>query len=291
VREIFDKIFQGINVAVVGGSAGIGRQYCIDLGKLGANVLVVGRSALTNTVAEEIVTSGGAATLCVADAREGERIVAAILKAYGRIDGLIVNAGFVRDRAFAKMSQEEWDDVLSVHVGGAFACARAVWRPMSEQRSGHILFTTSGAGMHGNFGQANYAAAKGAIIGLTRSLAIEGATRNIKVNAIAPMARTSMTEHVFDPELRAALRPEDVSPVALALVHPRSLETGAIIEAGGRWASKMRWQRSAGVRFDGPSVEQVLSSWSEITRFDADADFPATVADSLAAAMGRRSST
>lgn len=280
-------LFAGSSVAVVGGGAGLGRQYCLDLGKAGARVLVAGRSDTINGVVAEIQAAGGIAVACQADARDGQRVVDAALSNHGRIDALIVNAGVVRDRTFAKMSEEDWKDVLSIHVDGAFACARAAWEPMSAQRSGHILLTTSGAGMHGNFGQANYAAAKGAIVGLTRSLAIEGASRNIRVNAIAPMARTAMTESVFTPELRTALRPEDVSAVALALIHPRSNETGAVIEAGGGWVGKMRWERSKGVRFANISAEDVLSRWSDIAHFDDEADYPQTTADSLTAALGR----
>ncbi len=278
--------FASASVVVVGGGAGLGRQYCLDLARHGARVLVVGRGDSAATVTREIVAAGGDAVSCVADARDGDRISAAALAAFGRIDGLIVNAGIVRDRSFGKMSREEWSEVLSVHVDGAFSCARAAWEPMSEQGGGAILFTTSGAGMHGNFGQANYAAAKGAILGLTRSLALEGASRKIRVNAIAPMALTAMTERVFPEPLRTALRAEHVSPIACALVHPRGTETGAIIETGGGWASAMRWERSAGVRFAPPDVESVLSRWGEVRSFEAGSDHPQTTADSLSAAMG-----
>ena len=172
--------FAGASAVVVGGGAGLGRQYCLDLARHGARVLVVGRGESAAAVTREIVATGGDAVACVADARDGDRIVKGALAAFGRIDALIVNAGIVRDRSFAKMSREEWSEVLSVHVDGAFSCARAAWEPMSKQGGGAILFTTSGAGMHGNFGQANYAAAKGAILGLARSLALEGASRKIR---------------------------------------------------------------------------------------------------------------
>lgn len=283
--------FSGLSVVVVGGGAGLGRQYCLDLGIQGAQVTVVGRGAAAAEVAEEIVAGGGIATAVIADAREGERIIDAAIVAYGTIDALIVNAGIVQDSSFAKMSKDAWAEVLSVHVDGSFACAKAAWGPMREKSAGHILLTTSGAGMHGNFGQANYAAAKGAIIGLTRSLAVEGASRNIRVNAIAPMARTSMTEAIFDPALRAGLRPEDVSPVALALVHPSFTETGVVVETGGGWVSKMRWERSQGVRFTDIDMGQVLAYWTEIARFDEAADYPTTTADSLGAAMDQSRGT
>jgi NAD(P)-dependent dehydrogenase (short-subunit alcohol dehydrogenase family) len=291
VAESSSQFFRDVNIVVVGGSAGLGRQYCLDLGKAGARVVVAARSEAAIAVVEEICAAGGIATACQADARQGDRIVETALAAYGRIDGMIINAGITRDRSFGKMSSDDWTEVLSVHVDGAFSCARAVWAPMSEQRHGHILLTTSGAGMHGNFGQSNYAAAKGAIIGLTRSLALEGASRNIRVNAIAPMALTGMTERVFDAELRAALKPEHVSPVALALVHPSSTETGAIIETGGGWVGKMRWERSKGVRLPDMSAESLLAHWNDASRFDEEADHPQTTTDSLNAALGRRSNS
>jgi NAD(P)-dependent dehydrogenase (short-subunit alcohol dehydrogenase family) len=258
----------------------------VDLARHGARVLVVGRGESAAAVTREITAAGGDAVACVADARDGERIAGAALAAFGTIDALIVSAGVVRDRSFGKMSREEWSEVLSVHVDGAFSCAHAAWAPMTKQGGGAILFTTSGAGMHGNFGQANYAAAKGAILGLTRSLALEGAPRKIRVNAIAPMALTAMTERVFPEPLRAALRVEHVSPIALALVHPSSPETGAIVETGGGWASTMRWERSAGVRFAPLDLEHVLSRWPEVRSFASGSDHPQTTADSLRAAMG-----
>ena len=198
-----DRMFDGTTVVVTGGGAGLGRQYCLDLGRAGANVVVAGRGGSAAAVAAEIRAEGGGAVACVADVRDGQRIIDCALATYGRVDGVIVNAGIVRDRSFGKLTTEDWSEVLSVHIDGAVACAKAVWGPMSGQKSGRILFTTSGAGMHGNFGQANYAAAKGAIIGLTRSLAIEGAARGIYVNAIAPMATTAMTSldpRVFQPD-------------------------------------------------------------------------------------------
>lgn len=277
--------FDGLAVAVIGGGQGLGRRYALDLGARGAKVLVVSRSASAQAVAAEIVAAGGAAAPCIADARDGEAIVAAVLAAFGKIDALLANAGITRDRGFGKMTVEDWDEVTSIHLDGAFACARAAWQPMIDGGGGAMLFTTSGAGMHGNFGQANYAAAKAGIMGLAKSLAREGARHNIRVNAIAPMALTAMTEGVFTPELKAALSTDDVSPVALALLHPSSTATGQVIETGGGWASAMRWERSEGVRFDGISVENVLAAWDQIIDFSAGTTLPDSIADSLGGAM------
>lgn len=277
--------FDGQAVAVIGGGQGLGRRYALDLGARGARVLVVGRSQSAATVAAEVVAAGGTAVPCIADARDGEAIVAATLAAFGRIDSLLVNAGITRDRGFGKMTAEDWDEVTSIHLDGAFACARAAWQPMIDGGGGALLFTTSGAGMHGNFGQANYAAAKAGIMGLAKSLAREGARHRIRVNAIAPMALTAMTDGVFTAELKAALSTDDVSPVALALLHPDSTATGQVIETGGGWASAMRWERSRGVRFDGISVEAVLATWDQIIDFSTGTSTPDSIVDSLAGAL------
>lgn len=280
------KLFDRSRVVVVGGGRGLGRQYCLDLGQAGADVLVASQSDAALTVVDEIRAAGGAAHGCVSDARDGDRIAAAAREHIGGIDAMIVNAGVVRDRSFGKMGGEEWSDVMSVHVDGAFACCRAVWDDMRQQGQGSIVLTTSGAGLHGNFGQANYAAAKGAIIALAKSLATEGKRAGIRVNAVAPMALTEMTEDVFTPELKAALDVERVSPFVLALLHRSNSANGLVIETGGGWAAAMRWERSRGLRLDAPGVDAVLERWDEIVDFAAGSDWPKTTADSLSAALG-----
>lgn len=282
------RLFDGQVVVVVGGGAGLGRSYCLELARQGASVVVAGRGESVADTVADIVAAGDTATAVVADTRDGETIVRAALDRFGHIDGMLVNAGIVRDRSFLKMTQEDWDEVLSVHLGGAFACTRAVWPHLLERRGGSILLTTSGAGLYGNFGQANYAAAKGAIVALTQTLAIEGRASGVRVNAVAPMAATGMTRGVFADAVAAALPSEAVTPFALALLHPDCRETGSIIEAGGGWGARLRWERAAGLRIPvGPDmIEQVLAQWSSVTRFDDDADHPATCADALAAGVG-----
>jgi NAD(P)-dependent dehydrogenase (short-subunit alcohol dehydrogenase family) len=186
------------------------------------------------------------------------------------------------------MTDAEWSDVFDVHVGGTYSCLRAVWPVMMAQRRGRIVLTTTSGVFYGNFGQANYLAAKGAIVSLTRTLAIEGASRGIFVNAIAPIAVTRLTEGIIAEEAARVLPVEGVSPFVLAMVHPSSTETGAIIEAGGGWAAKMRWERSAGKRFapNECNVSQVLAHWDDIVRFDERAEHPDTVLDSMVAVVG-----
>lgn len=279
--------FREQSVVVVGAGSGLGRQYCLDLAKHGARVLLAGRSSTVHQVAREIRQSGGTAMSVIADAMEGQYIIDSAIKAFGNVNALIVNAGITRDRSFRKMSTHEWDEVMSVHLGGAFACTKAAWAHFVGAGGGHILLTTSGAAFHGNFGQANYSAAKGAIIGLTKSLAIEGKKYGIKVNAIAPMASTEMTKDIFTDTQKTWLRAELVSPVALWLVHPGTEESGTIIECGGGWASALRWQRSKGARWGDITLEKVLRDGDEVLNFEQGYDFPTSTEDSLMSAEKR----
>lgn len=283
--------FDGQVIAVAGGGNGLGRQYCLDLARSGARVVVGGRGTSAQQVATELSAMGATAISCVADVRDGSVLIERCIESFGRIDGLIVNAGVARDRSFTKMSWEEWRDVISIHVDGAFACVKAAWPHMVRQGGGRIVLTTSGAGLYGNFGQANYAAAKGALIGFMRTLAIEGAAKNVFCNAVAPMALTAMTEGVFDEEMKSTLATSLVSPFVLALVHAASRENGSVIEAGGGWAARLRWQRSRGLRLpmEHLTAGEVLAQWEEVVSYDASADYPQSTADCLNAALGKKS--
>lgn len=278
--------FEGLTVAIVGGTRGLGLQYASDLAQLGANVIITGRSSEVASVAAQISAAAGQVVGVQCDVRQPAPFIDTALAKFGQIDSLIVNAGIVRDRSFAKMSSEEWSDVIDIHLGGSFACAQAVWPLMVGRRSGSILLTTSGAGLHGAFGQANYAAAKAGVIGLGKTLAIEGKRSNIKVNMLAPMASTEMTGDVFNERLHNSLNVYDVSPFALALVHPDCPLTGQVIECGGGWAAALRWQRALGVRHSSPfHAENVFNRLSEMTNFSDGFDLPSSILDSLGAAL------
>jgi multifunctional beta-oxidation protein len=283
--------FAGQVAIVVGGGAGIGREYCLGLAREGASVLVAGRGESAAQTAADIKAEGLIAEACIADVREGERIFEAAINAFGKVDILIVNAGILRDKTFLKMTDEEWNDVLDVHLHGTRNCAKAVWPHMMERGYGRILLTVTSGVAYGNYGQANYISAKSGTMGLTYTLAIEGVRNGIKVNAIAPVATSALTESVFTPELHAALPQAAVAPFALALVHPDTQENGSLIEVGGGWAAKFRWQRSGGRRFaEGErSVTNVLAHWDDIVRFDERADYPTKGLDTLSATAGEAS--
>jgi len=239
--------FDGRVAVVTGAGSGLGREYALLLAARGASVLVNNRAAQTaasgdpspaELVAARIREAGGDAIAdnhCVESADAGQAIVDHALGAFGRLDILINNAGGVRDKSFANMSAEAFENVLDVHLLGAFYTASPAWAAMREQRYGRILNVTSAAGLLGNFGQANYGAAKMGLVGLTKTLAVEGKKYNIHANALAPMGRTKMNEGLLDEDVQ--LDPGQVAPVACYLVHENCPATGEIYSAaGGRFA-------------------------------------------------------
>jgi NAD(P)-dependent dehydrogenase (short-subunit alcohol dehydrogenase family) len=219
-------------VAIVTGAGnGLGRAYALELARRGARVVVndLGGardgtgSSLTaaQTVVEEIKGLGGDAIAngsSVTDEAGVAQMVAEAKAQWGRVDILINNAGILRDRSFGKMTIADFRTVVEVHLMGSVICTKAVWDLMREQGYGRILMTTSGTGLYGNFGQTNYGAAKLALVGFMNSLAIEGAKNNVRVNTIAPVAATRMTEDVMPAEALAKMGPESVVPAALYLV-------------------------------------------------------------------------
>jgi NAD(P)-dependent dehydrogenase (short-subunit alcohol dehydrogenase family) len=228
----------GLNerVAIVtGAGGGLGRAHALELARHGARVVVNDLGDSADAVAEEIRQSGGQAVAHAGDVsryEDMEAMAARAVATFGRVDILVNNAGILRDRTFAKMSLDEFRLVLDVHVMGAVNATKAVWAGMRDQNYGRIVMTTSSSGLYGNFGQCNYGAAKMALVGLMQTLALEGASRNVRVNCLAPSAITSMTEGLLPPEAAAVLTPERVSPGLVALVGDDA-PTRMILLAGG----------------------------------------------------------
>jgi NAD(P)-dependent dehydrogenase (short-subunit alcohol dehydrogenase family) len=216
---------------VTGAGGGLGRSHALALAGRGARVVVNdlgaardgegGSPTAAERVAEEIRAGGGEAVAdgaSVTDAAAVEAMVARAVAEWGRIDILVNNAGILRDKTFAKMSLGDFRAVVEVHLMGAVNCTKAVWGAMRAQNYGRVVMTTSSSGLYGNFGQANYSAAKMALVGLMQTLALEGAKNNIRVNCLAPTAATRMTADVMPEQALARLTPEAVSPGLLALV-------------------------------------------------------------------------
>jgi NAD(P)-dependent dehydrogenase (short-subunit alcohol dehydrogenase family) len=220
------KLLQDKVAIVTGAGRGLGRAHALELARHGARVVVNDIGAcLPGSPAEAVVKAiealGGTAFANDADVTQPLQVVAMVEGAvdrWGRVDILVNNAGILRDKSFAKMSLEDFRLVMEVHVMGAVHCTHAVWNLMREQQYGRIVMTTSSSGLYGNFGQANYGAAKMALVGLMQTLALEGERHNVRVNCLAPTAATAMTESLLPAEELALLEPGAVSPGLVALV-------------------------------------------------------------------------
>ncbi len=230
---------------VTGAGGGLGRAYALDLAARGARVVVndlggardgSGSSVTAaQAVVDEIVAAGGEAMAngaSVTDADAIEALVTEVGARWGRIDILVNNAGILRDKSFSKMTLDDFRAVIEVHLMGSIICTKAVWERMREQAYGRILMTSSSSGLYGNFGQANYGAAKLGLVGLMKTLALEGAKYNVHTNTIAPLAATRMTEDLMPPELLGRMGPETVVPAAVYLVSEEA-PNGVLLNAGG----------------------------------------------------------
>ncbi|KAF3079234.1 bifunctional hydroxyacyl-CoA dehydrogenase/enoyl-CoA hydratase fox2 [Orbilia oligospora] len=276
-------------VLVTGAGGGLGRAYALLFGKLGAKVVVNDLVNPDNTV-NEIRAAGGTAAGNKSSVEDGEAVVKSCVDAFGAVHIIINNAGILRDKSFQGMTDEQWKIVMDVHLRGTYKVTKAAWPIMLAQKYGRIVNTTSTSGIYGNFGQANYAAAKLGILGFSRALAREGQKYNIFVNTIAPNAGTNMTRTVMPEEIVQALKPDYIAPlVALLSSNHCPDPTGGLYEVGSGWVGKTRWQRSGGHGFpiDKPlTVEDVAAQWNRISSFeDGRADHPESAQDALSSIM------
>ena len=271
--------FNGRVAIVTGAGGGLGRQHALALAARGAKVLVNdlgsgvhgegGSVSPAQAVVDEIRAAGGEALAngaSVTDFAAVEAMVQQAIDAWGRVDILVNNAGILRDKSFAKMSMDDFNLVVQVHLMGAAHCCKAVWPHMEAQEYGRIVMTTSSTGLYGNFGQANYGAAKLAQVGLMQTLGIEGAKHHIHVNALAPTAATRMTEGLRPEEVLAALKPEAVVPAMLVLAH-ESAPTRTILCAGAGTFEAAHITLTQGVHLGiGSEVpEQLAARLAEVT--------------------------
>ncbi|SFP57837.1 SDR family NAD(P)-dependent oxidoreductase [Sphingomonas rubra] len=254
---------------VTGAGGGLGRAHALYLAGKGARVVVNDVSAeAAAQVAAEIEASGGTATSFAGSVTDEDAVgamVEAVLSRWDRVDILVNNAGILRDKSFAKMTLDDFRAVVDVHLIGAAICSKAVWQPMRERGYGRIVMTTSSSGLYGNFGQANYGAAKMALVGLMQTLAIEGEKYGIRVNCLAPTAATAMTEGVLDEAALARLAPERVSPALLTLVG-EDAPTRAILCAGAGHFAAAHVTLTTGVFIgsDRDAGEKVKAQWSDV---------------------------
>lgn len=270
--------FDGRVAIVTGAGNGLGRCHALGLGARGARVVVNDMGPGADAVAEEIRAAGGEAIAIRADVSDfaaTQAMVAQTLERWGRTDILVNNAGILRDRSFAKLEPADFAKVLDVHLTGSFNCTKASWDTMRSQGYGRIVFTSSGSGLFGNFGQANYGAAKTSMIGLMNVLHIEGQKYGIRVNALAPTALTAMTNGLFSADHAALLGPETITPGLLYLVS-EDAPSRVIMGAGGGCFTRIVIRETQGVCFDPQELtpEAVAAQWGAIADETGALDIP-----------------
>lgn len=270
-------------VIVTGAGGGLGKSHALEFARRGAKVVVNdlggsvdgsgGASDAANAVVEEIKAEGGEAIAngaSVADQSGVQNMIDEVMSKWGRIDVLVNNAGILRDKSFHKISLEEFNAVMDVHFQGSVYTSHAVYPIIREQNFGRIIFTTSSGGLSGNFGQANYGAAKMAMIGLMNCLKIEGQKYNVHSSAVAPVALSRMTENLFPEGIGERFLPEYVTPAVIYLASDDA-PNGAIIGAGAGVFTQFRIFETMGLALgtgDDMTPENIAAGWSSVADMD-----------------------
>ena len=269
--------FDGKVVIVTGAGGGLGRAHALEFAKRGAKVVVNdlggavdgsgGNSEAAEKVVAEIKAAGGEAIAngaSVADDAGVAHLIKQTVDTYGRIDVFVANAGILRDKTFAKMEIKDFEAVMNVHLMGTVKPLKAMWQIMRDQKYGRIIVTTSSTGLYGNFGQANYGAAKLSLVGLMHTLKLEGAKDNVKINAICPVAATRMTESLLPPNLLEMIKPEYVTPGVVFLASDDA-PTGNILVAGAGVFSASQMVETDGVNLGhNADADTVAANWGKI---------------------------
>lgn len=285
--SIKEKILFDNRIAVItGAGSGLGRVYALELAKRGVKIIVndlggardgsgSGSALPAEKVVEEIKNLGGEAVPNfdnVATVEGGKKVVKTAMDAFGRVDIVINNAGILRDKSFIKMEPDTWQSVLSVHLNGAYNVTKPAFSIMKENGYGRIVMTTSAAGLYGNFGQTNYSAAKMGIVGLMNSLKIEGEKYNIKVNTIAPIAASRLTEDILPPDMLEKMKPEFVSPLVIYLASEKCEDSGAIFNAGMGYYNKVAIMTGRTMQLcedkNPPTPEIISDNWNRINSME-----------------------
>jgi NAD(P)-dependent dehydrogenase (short-subunit alcohol dehydrogenase family) len=271
--------YEGRVAVVTGAGGGLGRSHALLLASRGAKVVVNdlggsrdgsgAGSEMADQVVQEIADAGGEAVAnydSVATWDGGAAVVQTAIDTWGRVDIVVNNAGILRDVSFQKMEEPQLDLVLKVHLYGGFHVTKAAWPHMREANYGRVINTTSGSGLYGNFGQANYSAAKLGLVGLTRTLALEGQKYGITANVIAPVAASRMTEDIMPPQLLEVLQPENVSPLVGYLASEGCTESGRIFSVGGGYIARVAIVEGPGATFEeGFGPDDVAAKFDEIS--------------------------
>ena len=287
-------------VAVItGAGGGLGKTYALELARRGAKVVVNdlggaadgtgGGNSMADLCVQEIADAGGTAVAnydSVATPEGGEAIIQTALDNFGQVDIVVNNAGILRDKSFAKLSQQELEIVLDVHLKGAFYVSQPAFRNMKQNNYGRFVFTASAAGIFGNFGQTNYGAAKMGMVGLSNVLAVEGQKNNILSNVIAPIARTRLTEDLLGP-MAENLKPDCVTPLVTYLCSEACTETHNIYSVGGGRFARIFIGMAKGHFFGvgaAPSAEEIQAEWNTINS-TGDFEIPESIAGEMKALL------
>jgi len=279
-----DVRFDGRVAIITGAGGGLGRSHALLLASRGAKVVVNdlggafdgtgAGTTMAEKVAEEIRSAGGEAVPNydgVDTWAGGQAIVKTALDAFGKVDILINNAGILRDKSFMKLDEEDIDKVLTVHLKGAFNVTKAAFPVMRENNYGRIVMTTSATGLYGNFGQANYGAAKLGLVGFMNTLKLEGARYNILCNTIAPIAGTRMTATVMPPDMVEKLKPDYVSPIVVYMCSEECTDSGVVFVAGAGYFSRAVMVEGPGITLDakkGISIEDIRDRLADIKNLE-----------------------
>ena len=288
-----DLGFDGKVAIITGAGGGLGKQHALMMAKRGALIVVNDLGGAVDgsgsdkgaaqLVVDEIKEAGGEAvanTDSVATPDGGESIVQTALDAFGTVDIVVNNAGILRDKSFHNMTPDLFDPVIDVHLRGAYNVTAPAWKIMREKSYGRIVSTSSAAGIFGNFGQANYGAAKMGLVGFTNVLAVEGAKYNVRANAIAPLAYTRMTEDLLG-SLGEKLQPELVSPLVTYLSHESCESTGRVYSVGGGRVAEVFIAECQGFTTDDLTPETLRDNWDTVTD-QTDYEVPSAIAEETA---------
>jgi len=260
---------------VTGAGSGLGRSHALQLAQRGAAVVVndLGRNGNNSdgalAVVDEIKQAGGRAIAHPANVADREQVadlVAQTVSAFGRVDVLINNAGILRDKSFNKMELDDFDIVVDVHLRGAAYCTKAVWEIMRAQQYGRIVMTSSSSGLYGNFGQANYSAAKLALVGFMNTLGLEGEKYNVRVNSLVPAAATAMTEGLINQQALDMMQPHQVTPAALFLAHENSPNRTILCACAGTFAvARIVEGEGVWLAVDEQTPEGIAAHWAQVS--------------------------
>ena len=276
--------FENRVVLVTGGTRGLGREFSLCLGANGATVAVNSTTSDDAGVIDTITGSGGQAAHFAGLVEHPDPLIEAVIERFGRLDAIIHNAGFVRDKTLRKMTDEQWQEVIDVHLSAAFKLTRAAWPHFEAAGGGRIVFISSASGLYGNFGQSNYAAAKMGMYGLARSISMEGGRANITCNCVAPVGATTMNSGHWSDRDKDIRKAEYVAPLVAYLAHSSCEESGSFFETSAGSYKKLRWERTEGLNLfptNTPvTIDTIAENWQTITNFES-TEHPQSMADSL----------